>query len=406
MKDELNLNSLRARKARLSAHIGKVGFESMVALIWIFGLLSIYLLVAHGLSSGKGFLALGLSLLSFSLAIWDKWDLQTLPPAEHPKTLDDFIEPRLLTTFKNGEDLTPRKAWDVANKNWEAHFLCNHLLLDPTMVAQTLPGDAAQMQNVWQMAHGLMASSQGKELNSGTLAAALIISSPATMDLLAKMNLKVEDIKEVYSWLERISKSLNQRSPSFGGIGRDWATGFTPTLDRFGSNISKEIEAEGGHFHTLAHSDILNSVIHNLNSGAVGLVGEAGSGKTSLVYALAQRLLEGKDEGLRYYQIISLDASAIISSAKEELEKIILTLFAEASHARNIIIFLDEAQLFFGTGTGAFDISKILLPLVQNRSVRLIAALTPDDFQTLKSSNPELIAFQKRKPQKPTCCLI
>jgi ATP-dependent Clp protease ATP-binding subunit ClpC len=391
--NELNLNSLRARKARLSSRIGKVGFEAMVGLVWLFGLGSIYFFIADRPSPSRlGFLFLGLSLLSFMLAIWDRWDLQRLAPTKVPKTLDEIIEPRLLASFGKRKDLSSQDAWKAAIKNWEARFLSNHLLLDNGLIAQTLPAESAQMQSVWQTAQDLMASAQSRELNSGALAAALILSSPATKDFLAKLNLQVDDVKEVYTWVARVSNSIKHANPYFGGIGRDWATGYTPTLDRFGANISREVEAGGAHFHTLAHSDILDSIIHNLNSGAVGIVGEAGVGKTSLVYALAQRLLEGYDENLRYYQIVSLDASAIMSSAKDELEKIILTLFAEAAHARNIIIFLDEAQLFFGTGIGAFNISQVLLPLIQNQKVRLIAALAPDDFQTLKSQNPELIA--------------
>ncbi|HEU4607514.1 MAG TPA: AAA family ATPase, partial [Chitinophagaceae bacterium] len=60
--------------------------------------------------------------------------------------------------------------------------------------------------------------------------------------------------------------------------------------------------------------------------------------------------------------------------------------------AKNVIIFLDDAQLFFSSGTGAFDISQVLLPLLQNGRIKLITALNPDDFQHLKSTNTELVS--------------
>src|SRR3990167_8409343 len=69
-----------------------------------------------------------------------------------------------------------------------------------------------------------------------------------------------------------------------------------------------------------------------------------------------------------------------------------LTLFAEAAHGGNIIIFLDEARLFFGQGTGAFDMSQILQPIMQNRSVKIIAAFTPNDWQRLRANNEALAA--------------
>lgn len=390
--DRLDLSSLRAQKARLSSHIGKLGFEIMVALVWLFGLVCIYFFAAQGSSSNAGFGFLSLTLLVFALAIWDKWDLQKLPPAEKAKTLDDILEAGLLANFKKGERVTPSSAWKAADKEWQAGFLRSHLLLDASPIIQTMPDTKENMHLVWQTAQDLMERSGSKEIHAGTLATALITSSTATMDYLSKLDLKLEDVVEVYVWLERLHKFMNQPSPYFGGVGRDWAAGFTPTLDRFAQNISRQIEAGHGHFHTLAHADVLDSVVHNLNSGSVALVGEAGTGKSSLVYALAERLLAGRDPNLSYYQIFSLDAAAIISEAKDSLERIMLTLITEAVHARNVIIFLDDAELFFAEGTGSFDASRILMPLLQNHSIKVIVAFTPDVFQQVKQNSPELIA--------------
>jgi ATP-dependent Clp protease ATP-binding subunit ClpC len=64
-----------------------------------------------------------------------------------------------------------------------------------------------------------------------------------------------------------------------------------------------------------------------------------------------------------------------------------LALFSEANHAGNIIIALDEAQLFFGQGTGAVNLSQVLLPILQARAVRIVMTLTPGDWQKLKSTN-------------------
>ena len=125
-------------------------------------------------------------------------------------------------------------------------------------------------------------------------------------------------------------------------------------------------------------------------SNAVALIGENGIGKTSHVYALAQLLIEGKVvPTLRYHQIIGLSPSNIISRAQHpgELEQIMLTLLSEAVGAGHIILFLDDAQLFFTNGPGSVDITQILLPIVQSGRVRLIMAMDPRDFQRLKLHN-------------------
>jgi ATP-dependent Clp protease ATP-binding subunit ClpC len=272
--------------------------------------------------------------------------------------------------------------------------MLNHLLL-PGELSQVLSDAAADMPAVWRTTQELMQKQKDTELYAGTLITALLISSPAMKEGLSKLNLRPEDVKEVSLWLSRLSRSLDEPRPYFGGIGRDWASGFTPTLDQFGQNVSAAVEAGRGHFHTLAHGDVLDSIVHSLGqpAGNAALVGPAGTGKTSLVYALAERLLSGHDQKLQYYQIVSLNASAILSAAGDKLEKIMLTLFNEAAHARNIVIFLDEAELFFGKGAGAFDVSQILLPLLQNHSVRVVATFTPEYWQQLKANHESLVSL-------------
>jgi len=90
-------------------------------------------------------------------------------------------------------------------------------------------------------------------------------------------------------------------------------------------------------------------------ASTIGLIGESGVGKTSHVYALAQLLLEEKnDRNLEHRQIVALSPSTILSSAKRqgELEGIVMMLLQETVHAGHIILFLDDAQLFSGAGRG------------------------------------------------------
>lgn len=391
MSLEYDGNSWRAKKARLSARIHGNVWRILVVITGLSGIGGLAMLFSDS-ARRFGYAWLALALLGAMIALWYKRDLNYLPPRVPARSLDDVMEPSLLAGFGKNKHISPKRAWEIAQKSWAAKFLTNHLLVDSQQIGRLLSDDGAEMPTIWAACQNLMSKSETVELDGAALTACLLGSSETTRQYLASHNLKPDDVVETYIWFSRLNRFINQPKPYFGGIGRDWASGFTPTLDKFGENVSRVIEAGGGHFHTLAHADVLDSMIHNLSqgSGGVAIVGEVGTGKTGLAYALGQRLLEGRDESLRYYQLVSLNASLILASAGNELEKIMLTLFTEAAHAGNIIIFLDEARLFFGSGTGAFDIGQILMPVLGNRSVKIIAAFTPDDFQQLKISNESL----------------
>jgi len=387
--NELHLTSLRARKARLAVKVSLTGGKGTLVVALLMIAVSILLIRTAG-DQHWGYALMALGLLAAIWYLWVRRDLENLPPSATPKSLDDILEPKFLASFKQSDtQLSPQRAWQLAAAQWQTRFLCNRLMLAPDIIAQSLSTVLADMTQVWQQAQQLQAVSGSPELNAGTVATTLLITSEPVKALLTQMKLKPEDVMEVYGWLKRLERYMKQPKPYFGGIGRDWATGYTPYLERFGQNISNTIELGGGHFHTLAHNDVLDTIIYNLGqgNGGVALVGETGVGKTSLVYALAERLLEGRDKSLQHYQIVSLSASVIISSAKDKLESLLLTLLSEAIRAGNMIVFLDEAHLFFGEGTGALNVAQVLQPILQKHQLKIIATFTPNEFQGLRTAN-------------------
>ena len=67
-----------------------------------------------------------------------------------------------------------------------------------------------------------------------------------------------------------------------------------------------------------------------------------------------------------------------------------ISLVNEASHAGNMILFFDDAQLFFSEGPGSLNATQILLSIVQAQAVPMIFATTPSDFQRLRNTNQSL----------------
>ena len=409
--NNINTSSIRYRKARLRL-FGKNTAKYLLLIAFLLAIAGLGLYITadtNSLAAQAVYFIFAMALALLLLAIWYTRDLSYLPPS-NGSSLDSILDKNLLAAIKPSDvPLNPRKIWEVATRSSEGNFMCERLLIDPAEFTDAISNDIAMSESIWQTATELNKSSAigNGVINAGHLMYAIFVNNEPSIKILASKKLKVEDVKNVSDWLDRIIDTINTPEPYFGGLGRDWATGYTPNLERFGENISSYIEAKKGMYHTLAHQDVLDAIVYNLshNKSNVAIVGDPGTGKTSLVYALAERLLEGRDAELKHYQIVSLNASTILSAARDEIENLVLILLSEAVRAGNIIVFLDEASLFFGSGTGSMDLTNVLLPVLQNQRLKLLISLEPNGFQALRTKNDSFASnfsvINVNQPDKP-----
>lgn len=387
--EALDLRSLRAAKARLARHIGKTGYDAALALMLVFGITALifyYFSLTHFI-----YLSLAAALLCAMLIAWYKFDLQPLP--QRGDSLTDRLSGDVLGRFNPTRPLTPLILWQTIRTHWQSYFVLNHLLLSGGMIDTLLSDQRSDMPHVWAEAMRLQELTHSPAIEPGQLVAALLLTSPHAADYLTHAKIKPKDVELMVEWLGRLLDVMRAEKPYFGGVGRDWANGFTPLLNHFGYNLSLAIEKHGAHFGWLTTSPGVGAIKNAFSQGAsaVALIGEGGVGKTSHVQALAQLLLAEKhDPYLSHRQIVELDPSVILSAARRpgELEDIVLRLVSETTHAGHIMLFLDDAQLFFSNGNGSFDLTGILLPVLQARSIQIIMAMTPHDYQQLKAHTP------------------
>lgn len=387
----LDLGSLRAQKARLARALGEHFFAAglyIAALFAAAGLLLYFLLPPT--NRHWALLAGTAAILCFMLAVWHQSDLLRLPP--NGQGLAGRLSGEALGRLKPHANLTPKSVWESLERHWQAMFLANHLLLPPDLIAQQLSSSGEDMPAVWQEAVRLADTTKSQLIEPGHIMAALLRTSPGIAAALTHMKSSPNDVEQVLAWESRLLETIHAPKPYFGGIGRDWANGFTPRLNQYGENVSLGIEQGGAHYGWLMESPGVQAMKNAFSQGtsAVALIGDPGVGKTSHVYALAQLLLqEDHDPHLEHRQIISLNPSIILANAHSsgELEYIVVSLMQEAAHAGHIMLFLDDAQLFFKQGVGSFDITRVLLPVLQSHAVQLVLAMTPHDYQQLKTSN-------------------
>ncbi|HTB49081.1 MAG TPA: AAA family ATPase, partial [Verrucomicrobiae bacterium] len=392
MNELISLDSTRAREARLSKAIGNTGF-------WLLtGIGSLFVLgaVAAGFTIGLwvALLLIAPAIVCYLPAIWWKRQLSVVPPIG--KNLDGRLSVDVLARLKPGTPQQPQTMLMALNGHWQTSFILDHLLLTRDMVLPQLSTETAQLGQALQIAATLADHNNSAAIEPGFIVAGLLMTTPAIGQMLVQFKAQSGDIEAIANWLGRnLEEERLAKKRTFGGIGRDWAFGFTPLLDRFGHNVSLSIARHGAHFGWLTHSDGVLAIEAALASrtSAIALIGPDGIGKTNSVYALAQRLIEGNtNRNLAYHQVITLSATDITSNARGpgDLEHIMISLANEAAHAGHVILFFDDAQLFFADAPGAFDATQILLSIVQSGAVPMIFALAPNDYQRLKTRNQSL----------------
>ncbi len=403
-----NYNSARAAKARLASKLeGKttlVGLKAITATAVLSGVG-----VAVFLHISAAWLLTIPGVLSFMVLAWYKGELQHLPPGKDP-AVDSVVEGSVVGRLPAQH--SPKDIAKVVTNLSGGRFFAARFAINPQILinnSSTQPADAAA---IWQRAAQIAQEHKLPMIDSPSITAALILSLPNFDGFLASLQLDEKDIISGVGWYDHIQEviaSFKER-PLYGGLARDWAFGFTPLLERFGYNLSEHVQRKGVLARNIeGHQAIINQTLQVLSSSArrnAVLVGGVGAGKSTIVQVLAERLIDPRQNeppGLRYNQVISLDPAMLISQAggRGELEQLVNRLFVEALLAKNVILFLDDAQLFLEEGTGSVNLSNILLPVLEGGALRVILSMDEQRWLQLSQTNPALLQLLNRVPVAP-----
>ncbi len=259
---------------------------------------------------------------------------------------------------------------------------------------------------------GKIAREKGKEIiNAGDILISFAQNSTYFQKILIENDLKKEDIKNLVFWFERLEKEISEAKKFWeyknllkrGFLGRDWASGFTITLDQYSFDLRKEISKNGfrlvvGHkkeierVERVLEREVLNNVL---------LIGDSGSGRKSVIEGVAQKAFLGQSSSsVNYKRFLKINLSSLVSQVTsfEETEAILDECFKETVKAGNVILILEEFSNFLqeSSGLGKIDISGILSRYLHLSTFQVIAITSFEGLHKVIERKPGILSlFEK-----------
>jgi ATP-dependent Clp protease ATP-binding subunit ClpC len=384
-------HSFRAEKARIGVRLTHVMMLllTVATLVLLFGGTA---LVFSGLA--LGWALVGCAAIPAMVVEWKKGELDTLDVGNDESSIDELLDGDVLGLLPKNP--SPYNIASVLAYTTGARFLSARFGVGAGFLQEVSSKNIADSQAVWDSALAIKKELERSSISAAILTVAMIEQYPQHEALMAHLQLTIDDLKYGVTWLDSLETFIaQQKVPHLtGGVARDWSFGWIPLLSHFGQNISQRISRG---FPLEAHNDALDSLVQTIGKSHTSavLVGPAGSGKTSIVQAFASRLLDARShvpDTLKFRQVFMLSASSLVSSAagKGELEALMTQILSEAYRAKNIIICLDDAQLFFEEGPGSVDISNTLLPIIKAANLPIILTMNEQRYLQISQRNSEL----------------
>lgn len=347
-------------------------------------------------------LFLGLGLWMLFPYFWVKLHLGPLTPPKNPRSINDILSGEVLALLPANPN--PKTVLLALAKSDGGKFFASRFGVTIEEVAAVTPENVELLPSIWQESVNMWnyMNVKGPDIGSVLVVAAIMRLNPAVDDILHNLRIDKDDIYIGASWWERIAGLVEEeKEPRLtGGFARDWSFGYIPTLEHFGTNLSTKYSA--GTRPSAAHVPAVRQrilemakIMSSSNRRNIALIGPYGAGKSSTVEALADYLMDAKEDSpanLKFNQIFMLDASSIVSVAngRGEIEHLVNLLMSEAYRAKNIILFLDNAELFFEDETGAVDLANILQPVLEGGGLKMILAMDEQRYLKIVQAKPAL----------------
>lgn len=230
--------------------------------------------------------------------------------------------------------------------------------------------------------------------------------------LMIEADLKEKDIENIALWLDSVNKVFELTKNSWteenlarlGSIGKDWASGYTVTLDRFSVDW-RDVVSRWRYREIIGHEkeiEAVEMILGRSGTTNVLIIGDKGTGRKSIIQALAQKCYLGTTlPELDHKRVVELDMVSLLSQIQdfEELEKTLDQIFQEALAAGNVILVVEDLHNFVGDTQqkpGAVDISGILSKYLPMQNFMFIGITDYVGLHQKIEDNPSFLSLFRK----------
>jgi len=216
--------------------------------------------------------------------------------------------------------------------------------------------------------------SEARDINLADIETKLSILQKATQGIVSDR----ERLSRLYLWQDDYKMLFT------GGIGKGMTGHVTPRLDAMSEDFTKQAKKGGYERFTVRENSIkkIGEMLSGSNENIL-VIGDPGSGKTSLVKGIAYKIIEGTEyKSLKNKRIVSIELSGMIggTASSGQLAQKINDAIKEAQSSRDIILFVDEIHTLVSGGEGSL-IYSILEPILSSGTIQFLAATTKQNYR-------------------------
>ena len=172
----------------------------------------------------------------------------------------------------------------------------------------------------------------------------------------------------------------------------------TPTLDQQGRDLTKlaRLGKLADAIGRESEIDQIITVLARTQKSNPLLLGDAGVGKTAIIEGLAWRIEQGLVPAtLRGKRIIELEMGGLTAGTqlRGQFEERIKKIVEEATHASEVILFIDEIHTVVGaggSGGSGLDAAQMFKPALARGDISCIGATTQDEYARYIRKDPAL----------------